>query len=251
MNAYLSSTVGDTLAFYNSKFHFDFVLIGDFINNYGLGLKPILQQSLVFLVVYYLIQVFFSGGILDTIHAGKSDNNSFWRSCLNWFFDMFRISFYALLAQAVLIALFILFFVLFLGGISPFDIENEGNMIVIFRIVFPVYLLLAAIILCIRDYAKIMHIRGHRKWLTRTILQTTVWVIKHIYLIIPLFAMHILAFLCMNYAYQWIKYGLTGAHSWLLFGLFLVIQAFVFFRLGVRVVHLISVRLFSEQFGQK
>lgn len=249
LNSYLNTTVGDTLAFDSSKFHFDFILIGDFLNNYGLGLQPIIQQSLVFLVLYYLIQVFFSGGILDTIHAENSESKSFWRSCLKWFFDMFRVSLYALLAQAALIALFVLFFVSLLGGVSPFDIEDEGNMIIIFWIVFPIYLLFAALILCIRDYVKIKHIKGNRKWLNRTIIQTSAWVFRHVYLIIPLFALHVLLFYITNYVYQWIKFGLTGDSAWMLFGLFLVVQGFVFLRLGIRIVHLISVRMFNEEFG--
>lgn len=249
-NGLLGSTVADTIVFYDSKFHFDFLMIGDFINNYKLGLVPIFRQSLVFIVLYYFLQVFFSGGILSNIKSGiKGSEESFWNASLNWFFDMFRVSFYALLAQAGVIALFVLFFVLLLGGLSPFNIENEGNMIVIFKIVLPFYLFVALSILCIRDYVKMRHITGHQKWLNKTIPRTTIWVFRHIHFILPLFLLHILSFILVNYIYQWIMYALTGDRVWMLFGMFLLVQLFIFIRLGIRIVHLISVRLLNEQIG--
>jgi len=251
-NGLLKSTVGDTTAFLNSNFHFDFVMIGDFLNNYGLGLRPVFQQSLVFMVVYYIIQVFFSGGILDTIIPLKdSEQNSFWKSCNRWFFDMFRISIYALLAQAVLLGLFLFFFIVLLGGISPFDIENEGNMIIIFKIVFPIYLFFVAMILCLRDYIKMKHIHGDRKWLFKTIPQTSAWLVRNLHLIMPLFLLHIISFLVCNYLYQWFKYLWTGEHGWMIFCLFLTIQLFVFIRIGIRLAHLTSVRLVNEFMGEK
>lgn len=240
-NGLIRKTVGDSMALADSKYHFDFGFIGDFINNYGIGLSPILDQSLLFIAIYFILQSFFSGGILDYLGADISTKkNSFGQACLKWFFPMFRISIYFILIQAVIIILFYFFFAALLGGISPFDIENEGNMIVIFRIVFPFYVVFFSFLLCVRDYTKIRHMESKRLWLAKSILGSMKWSGKHILYIMGLFITHALTFLFVYYIYQWVKYMCTGDNSISLFLLFLVVQLFVIFRTGLRMVHLIS-----------
>ena len=76
----LENTVGHSLMVKDLVKGFDYEFLNDFNNTYGIGLSPIFDQSIAILILFLLLMVYFSGGIIAIFIQNplKVDKNIFW-----------------------------------------------------------------------------------------------------------------------------------------------------------------------------
>ena len=96
IKTYLESHAGHSLMVEDLVKGFDYTFLNDFMTNYGSGLAPIFQQSILIIGLFLVIMIFLIGGILSVYKQQPNEWNSrlFWGESAAYFWRMFRLSIY-------------------------------------------------------------------------------------------------------------------------------------------------------------
>ena len=240
LSSFLSQTVGQSLSLNRSLDKFDYAFLSDFFNAYGEGVLIILDQSIVLLILYFLVSIFLMGGIIYVIkNATESFRfSSFWKGCAAYFGRMFRLTIYFLLFHGALLSIFFMLFVA--NGISPFELESEAEMIHCLRLYAPIYVLFAVLLFMIQDYAKIHMVYSDKKIITVPILESFSLVFRNIPNFLLLYLLNIGTFLLLVYIYYTLNHVFQPNDMTTITIVFLLGQAFVLGRIVVKILNLAS-----------
>lgn len=240
VSGFLGNNVGHSLSLKRSVEEFDYLFLNELMNEYGALIRSILDQSLLFTLLFLLLSVFMVGGFLYVL---KKDQERFsfvlfLIGCSKYFWRMLRVTIYFLLIQVFVLFLFFSFFSLMVDGLSPFEMESERQLTNSFMILGPIYLLAFTIISMIHDYTKIHIVHKKPKWLFGTFWEGFKITFQNFRKFFFLYFLNILTFFLGLGIYYMVK-GIFGTETMLaVFLTFFIGQIFIFFRIGIKLLNL-------------
>ncbi len=252
LKGFMSESLGNSLSLNQSLPGFNYGFIGDVLNQHGDVIGLVLNQSFVLIICFFLVSIFFLGGILSIFKQETIDYDGtvFWQSCSRYFWRLLRLSFYFLFFHLLLLGLFVSLYLALTNGLSPFETESETLWIQTFHIMAPIYLLLATFLFLVHDYAKVHVIHSDKALLTVPILQTFSFVFKNIRKFLSLYLLNALTFLLFFGVYYLLKNSFLADSFGTITLLFLLTQIFVMLRVGLKLLNLGGVTLmYGEEIG--
>lgn len=240
-SGYLGKTVGQSLEPVRNIEGFNYIFINDFLREYGQGLSPVLDASLGFLLLFLIITVALTGGILVVFRQFEEPFQwvVFWRGCGLFFWRLLRLTFYFMLIHLVVLGIFGVLFFLATGGFAIFEMTTELELVRPLYFILPVYLLVAVVFFMVQDYAKIHVVQLEPRWLSRPIRQAFGLVFRNFRPFFLLYLLNIGSLLLLFGIYWWVGSILPSSESAIL-GTFLWGQFFIAARIGLRLLNLSS-----------
>lgn len=236
----LDRTVGNSLSVERAFSKFDYTLIYDFLQNYGIGIDAVKSQSVLVFALFFLLLVFFNAGIMHVVqrYPGSYKFREFLAGGVEYFWRFLRLSIYFLLIYSILA--FIGYKVATIEGVSPFELESELGLISRSKIVLVVLAILFFLLSMIQDIIKVMITKSREPMIFRSVLSGFGFFKKYFlqFAFLALLQLVILAiFLGTYYLFR-----NASDHSFKMFLLvFLVGQIFVIGRIALRIWRLSSV----------
>lgn len=242
LNNYLQSTVAHTLSVQESLEGFNYGIISDFLNEYGTGLAVVFNQSLVVILFFFVLNIFFAGGILNLIkyQPAKYDSSTFWSGCTKYFWRIFRLTIYFLITHGMLLFICYTIFMKVSGGFDFFEMENDQQIVTGLKIALPIYLLLAFFVFLFNDYFKLHIVDYEKKYLFKPFTSNLKFLSKNILPTAILYLINMLVFAVVFLIFYFITRAM-GAQTYLgIFLLFIVNQVWVILKTSVKLINLSS-----------
>jgi hypothetical protein len=237
ISGYLSNTLGESLASSKLLDGFNYTLITDLLNQYGEGISILMDQTLLLILVFLIITIFLTGGMLHLFkRQEKFDYKTFWYGCQHYFWRLLRLTIYFLLIQVVLLVLFYFLFLRLTNGFSPFKLESEAQVISVLQVLIPIYLILATLLLMIQDYAKIHMVEKDQSFLFYPFWQSFKITFKNFGSFSLLYLINLISALAAWGLYLILSKSVQSI--WLL--ALIVGQGFVLFRILLNMINLAS-----------
>ncbi len=246
LNSFLTTTLGNSLNLQQSLGDFDYTLVNDVLNNYGIALSPIFSTSFVVLGMYLLFSVFLMGGILAVIkqapeHNQLPDRSIFWLGCVRYFWRLLRLTVYFLLVYALVAFAFFTFYSWINNGLNIFEVESDAQLIRSFKMLFPILLTVGIFLFMLHDYVKIHLSYLQNRLLGKAFFQGLRFVLRYLYLSLPLYLLNLLIFaLCLG-GYYFFQQFLGGNSMGSILLLFVFGQLFILLRIVLKLVNLSSI----------
>lgn len=240
LKGFFTDQIGQSLMMDQTRHLFDYTFVNDFLNNYGLGLEGILGVSKWIAFLYFLLNVFLVGAMLEFIRVDnvKYNHNSFFIGGIKNYWRLFSLSLLFLLLQILLIFVFFKLFSGLLGSLSPFEIDLDTDVISLVQILIPIYLLSSFILFLIADYSKISLIYHPDRNILRHIKYAISFISKHWLRAFLLYFLLLVSFLIIAAVHHYLQSILQNETGvWLLISL-LMGQLFIIFRIGLKFVNL-------------
>ena len=249
----IQSKVGRSLASERMLPDFDYTIYKDFMNEYGDAFSIIMGQSRLIFVFYFFLSIFLVGGILTILknHADKFSFQAFWSGSTLYFWRMLRLTFYFLIIHFAIGGVFfaIVYFSGFKGGLDA--VESEVDMINVVRFTLPVYLIFASFFFMVQDYAKIHVIHKNPNWLFRSFWKSFALGFKNFLKTYPLYLLNMLTFAIVFIAFWKFRFS-NNMDNVAAIGLtFAIGQAFIFARIGTKLLNLGSATLMYQSIMKK
>jgi len=238
--------LGDKLAFTKATDRliggFDFTLFNDFLNQNPEFLRLLSTQTVVVAVLFILLYVFLTGGILTRLKNMETDLHrleNFWTGCGKYFWRLLRLSFYFALIHLGVAGLFFMIFSWSVeGGLDYFT--SEAAIFHRAKICLFFYGFFALFFFMVHDYAKMLVVTRDRPLIFREFWGAFGFVIKNIGTTFGLYLLLFGLFVLIS-----VLYGLTdglvhrmGIPSLVLF---LTGQVYVLLQIGFKLMNLGSV----------
>lgn len=236
VKSFLEDKVGKSLSLQESLPQFDFTFLTDVLNNFGDSVSLLLNQSVFVIVIYILLFVFWTGGIIYTITSQESDWKQFWEGCYRFFFRLLRLTIFYFFIHGVLLYIFVQLFQFFSGGLSPFGLNTDNDWIKAFWLVTPIYVLFLSLVIMIHDAAKVEMVAEDRRSVFLTSGTAFINVFKNI---LPFLFFYLLfsATLFGGIALcSFLNGKLGGAQSWGIVFIFIISQILILFRIEMKVM---------------
>lgn len=242
LNNYLQSTVAHTLSIQESLEGFNYGIISDFLNEYGTGLAVVFNQSLVVMLFFFILNIFFAGGILNLIkyQPAKYDSSTFWRGCSKYFWRFFRLTVYFLITHALLLFVCYSIFMKMSGGFNFFEMENDQQVVTGLKIVLPIYLLLSFFVFLFNDYFKLHIVNQEKKYLFKPFTTNLKFLSTNILPAAILYLINLLVFVTIFLVFYFITRSM-GAQTYIgILLVFIANQVWVILKTSVKLVNLSS-----------
>ena len=239
LSGFLKKTLAHSLMANKMLTGFDYTFLTDFYHQYGQGISLILNQSIGFIILFFVFSVFMMGGILSVFKhtAHEFSFAQFWKGCGKYFWRLLRLTIYFLIIQGVIFVFFGWLFLQMVGSSSPFGLESELVLVNNFKILFPIYVFVITLFFMIQDYTKIHLVQEDQIWLTQPIKQSFQIVFNNIIPFSFLYLLNILTLLLL-FGIYWIFKNQLNVNS--LLSIFVLSQLFIFGRVVIRLLNLSS-----------
>jgi hypothetical protein len=242
LKSLLESTVGHSMMISDLIKGFDYTFLNDFKNAYGAGFLPIINQSITVLVLYLLLFIFVTGGILATFiqQPPKYNRSIFWGQSAEFFWRTLRLTFYFIIIHSLVFAIFAFIFYTSSNGLSPFTLENEGTIAFNFKFVAPAYVLVAAFFFMWQDYTKVFLVDQDKAWVFQSLWPAFKFIIKNFRKTYGLYLLNLalwVSIIGINYS---ISTLIEFKSSAAILPSFLISQIFVLFRLSLKLINISS-----------
>jgi len=221
---------------------FNYGIISDFLNEYGTGLAVVFNQSLIVMLFFFILNIFFSGGILNLIkyQPAKYDNGTFWSGCTKYFWRFFRLTFYFVIVHLVLLFVCYSIFMKMAGGFNFLQMESDRQVIDGLKLVLPIYLLLAFFVFLFNDYCKLHVVDFEKKFLFKPIGSNFKFLLKNLLPAAALYLINVLFFLLVFLVFYYLTQPMTAKTYFGILLLFIVNQVWVILKTGIKLVNLSS-----------
>lgn len=244
----LEEKLGHSFAVERLMEGFDYTVFTDFMNAYGVAIIPILSQSKLLILLYFVLSIFLMGGILECAKNSpqKAHFQSFTVGSVKYFWRLFRMTFYFLILHLLV---FYLFFQLFLTLIHGGDLKQLDSELVIYSrgaIVLSIYFFFVGIITMIQDYAKIFLVTNNTKIVLSAIKNGVKIVFKNFKLILLLSILNWLTFGLIAFLYLTVRGDDLNSTTSGLWFIFILGQLFIFFRMGLKILTVTSKTIFYK-----
>lgn len=242
LNNYLQSTVAHTLSMQESLEGFNYGIISDFLNEYGSGLAVVFNQSLVVIFFFFVLNIFFAGGIINLIkfQPAKYDSRTFWSGCTKYFWRFFRLTVYFLITHGMLLFICYSIFMKISGSFDFFEMENDRQVITGLKIALPVYLLLAFFVFLFNDYFKLHLVDYENKYLFKPFTSNIKFLSKNILSTAILYLINLLVFAFVFLIFYTITKSIQAQNYTGILLLFIVNQVWVILKTSVKLINLSS-----------
>ena len=243
----LGDTVGHSLGINESLNAFDYIILSDFLNEYGEQFYVFFDTSIGFLVLFFIFSIFLMGGILTILKIGRFDSGSFWQGCSRYFGRLCRLSLCFLLVQGIILGLAYFIFIKMNNGFSPINVESDQQFVDNFWIVTPIYLFLAIFFFMLQDYSKILIVQEERRSVLKTIRDAFRLLIKNFLKIFGLYLLNIVTFILCFTIYYYVNHLFRPNTEFTVFLLLLLGQSLVLARIGIKLLNLGSATTLLKQ----
>ena len=213
---------------------FDFTVMSDIFRNTAEALSTIKTQTITIAAAFFILSVFFVGGILQTIQQEQFKVSSFFKYSG---ISLFRF----LLLNAVMLVGHAIWFLIIAGILSFINnmvidsINSEWTFYYINGGIALLYVLGVLFLLMVSDYGKFfLHIRKSHNFLKGS-WKGLGFVLRHFGKTYTLFFLLILLPVVVVLLYYWVETKIEVSTALGLIILFLVQQAFIFLRVWFRV----------------
>jgi len=242
LNNYLQSTVAHTMSIQESLEGFNYAIISDFLNEYGTGLAVVFNQSLVVMLFFFILNIFFTSGILNLIkyQPAKYDNSTFWGGCTKYFWRFFRLTIYFLIVHFLLLFVCYSIFMKVSGGFNFLQMESDRQVVDGLKIVLPIYLVLAFFVFLFNDYCKLHIVDFEKKYLFKPFTQNFKFLLKNILPTAALFLINLLVFIIIFGIFYFITDAMQAKTYVGIFILFIVNQVWVILKTAIKLINLSS-----------
>ena len=232
IRSYMESVFSSSDAINILAERFDYNIIMDWLNQYGLGVNMSISSIFSFFILYIFWSTFATAGFLgmyqNSLSEGKSKIKVFWASGINHFFRFLRINIYILLIYAFIISLMFFFFTK--DGLNVFNMESELFLIKRFWVLLTILIILGFFISIFRDIARSKSIINNPIYLFDSNISALKEVFRPSSMLLSLMNMAFL--LIISAIYFLLKDAVV--HSLIL--AFVLSQIYLLFRLCYRVV---------------
>jgi hypothetical protein len=242
LHQYLDKKVGNSLIINDIVEGFNYTFYADFMNHYGDGISPILNQSFYLIILYLLLFVFLTGGIVKTFihHPHFYSPAIFWSNCAAYFAKIFRLSIYFFIIHGIVLTAFLVIFSLITSGMSPTNLEDEGIIFTAIRYMTPIYILFASFFFMWQDYTKISLVKKEYTWIFQAMKDALIFIKNNFR---KTFGLYLLNMLLLGLVFI-INYFITSTFeiktASTIFLSFFLSQVFVITRLALKLINLSS-----------
>ncbi len=214
---------------------FDFITFNNLLANGSDAFNVLFSQTLWVGIAYFLLNVFFVGGILEIAKQKKFSVSTFFGGSGKNFFRMFFLNLIMLACHIVLILAILLPSKWFLPNIFGEQLSVEGKLYTILSIAGFVYVILAVLLLIISDYAKNYMVHKESANFLTAFFRSIGFVFKHFFKTYTLFLLLIVLPIAFFTLYFFVdgKVAMTNPKAIII--IFLVQQAFIFTRIWFRI----------------
>lgn len=239
----LESTVGHSVMISDLIKGFDYTFLNDFKNAHGDGFLPIFDQSITVLILYLLLFIFVTGGIIATFiqQAPKYNRSIFWGQSAEFFWRILRLTFYFILIHSFVFVVFAFIFYTSSNGLSPFTLENEGTIAFNFKFIAPSYVLVAAFFFMWQDYTKVFLVDQDKKWIFQSSWPALKFIFKHFRKTYGLYLLNLALWFLIIFINYSISTLIEFKSSAAILPSFLISQIFVLFRLSLKLINISSI----------
>jgi len=211
---------------------FDYSIIMDTINEYGIGIGMTLSALFGYFLLYVLWSTFATAGFLGLYQNTPSEGNSkmeiFWSSGFKYFFKFLRLNIYILIIYAILIGLMVLFFMK--DGLDVFKMESEVFLIKRFWVLVVVFITSGFFISIFRDQARSNIIVSNSKFIYKENFEALKLTAKFNRILLSVINLLFLGLICVIY------YTIKESGIHIIWLTFLLSQLYLILRLCHRVV---------------
>ncbi len=239
-------TVGKSLMIKDLVKGVDYQFFNDFNNTYGLGLIPVFDQSITVLMLFFLLFVFFSGGVISVFinDHPESYKKFFWRKGAHFFFRFCRLAFYFSIIHLSLLGMFFLVFYLSING----EMQNEGTISFALKVISPFYYLAAVLIFMWQDYSKVFLVKSDKTWIFQSMFPALKFIKSNFLKVYGLYLLNMLFWFVLIYLNFRITLLIKFTSGSAILLAFLISQVFVLSRLSLKLINLGSVvDLYSQK----
>ena len=253
MSNLIQEKTGRSLALERMLPDFDYTIYQDFMNEYDDAVSVIMGQSRLIFVFYFFLSIFLVGGILSILknHSEKFKFRAFWKGCTVYFWRMLRLTFYFLFIQGIILAAFsaLIYYSKFHEGLDA--VGSEAEMINAVKYMLPIYLIVASVFFLIQDYAKIHVVHKKPNWLFFPFWRSFSIVFNNFLKTYPLYLLNILTFALIFSTFWYFRLSNNMDNSGAVALTFALGQAFVFARIGTKLLNLGSATLMYQSIMEK
>ena len=217
------------------KFDTDFII--DLVNNFGSEINLILGQAFFFVVLYLILNIFLSGGIIESyVHLFQRFTfGSFLSNCARHFWRMMRLALYFIGAQVVVAV--VMFSIYSKLGLSPFELESETVLVRTTKIMLAIFAVIMIWIDMVNEYAKVkVVIEKERKFILPILIDTKYFCLRNFFPILLLFLLCGLTFLAFLGIYAAVNDVFVMSSMSTIILALIIGQIYLFFRVGVRLL---------------
>ncbi len=241
----LESKLANSLAIEKLLPRFDFTVFSDMMNQYGESVMVLLDQSRFLVLLFFIFSIFLSGGILNAFKRSEEGFSfrMFWSGCMRYFWRLLRLTVYFLIIHIGIMSLFYHLFFLHVGG-NIGDLDSELVLYQYLRLWVPLYVIVASIFFMIHDYTKVHMVHEDKRWLTLPFWQSFGLVFRHFLSTFSLYWLNLFTFLAVGYVYFLLNRPADSSSG--ICYTFLIGQAFVFARIGTKLLNLASATVFYK-----
>lgn len=162
---FLNDKLSHSLAIDKLEGRFDYTVFSDILNEYGVTADFLVNQSLVGGLLFLLLSVFLTGGVLTVLRSSAGNSRygdlGFWAGAAKFYWRILGLTLMFLMLQGLIAFAFMnLFGLLTEGGLDRF--YGEAAIYNRAYIVFFFYCVVASIFWMLQDYVKVIMIREDR-----------------------------------------------------------------------------------------
>jgi hypothetical protein len=245
-NNWLKNAAGYSLEISRNAGKFDFTFLGDLMRNHQ-GWSVLVQQAGMMLFVYFLFAVFMMGGVLECI-TGKMKEVStagFFRAGFNWFWKLLGLTCVFLGIHLVLISIAVA--IVFAMGADPFQMENDVAVMFRIQVMAIILGIFMTLVLLVQHYSKLFLVRSADRRVFHAIGNSVRFVRKNFGMTLLLMLIASLFFLTGYFLFRWIRGIADDGSGAGIFLLFLTGQAFLLWRIAVKLIHLCAANALSAE----
>jgi hypothetical protein len=228
---WMESVLSKSLAAVTLSEGFDYNLIMDVLHEQGIGLKLILSNFFIVLLLLLIWSAFVSGGLVYGFKHKSDSIVDFWKGGALFFFKNFRLNIYVLLTYVLLIYVAYRFFAK--DGLDVLTMESELFLINRFWLLFVLLIVIGFFISIWRDLARVGLAVEDVVWIKASNIGAAKKLLSPSFLILGLIN---LLFLVLIFLMYFSLKDLFGNMVWSV----LLAQIFMLARLSYKIVRLTS-----------
>ncbi len=217
---------------------FDYTQIADLLNNHGEALGIIFYQAKWILFFYVLITVLTTSGLVHHFNDGNKvfSFSKFISKGLNSFWKIFRLTFYFLLMQLLLLGFCLYIYQIIIGSFSPFEIEDDSKLVSGFWMIAPFYLFFAFSLQIVSDIAKYKIVGSNQRLINSSILHAFKTYLNNFGSFLFYFFVHVVVFVLISQMYLLVKSLFVVENTFGFWLLILLGQLYIFLKVGLRLI---------------
>ncbi len=243
----MKSSAGQSLELETILTNFNYTFFVDLMNQSSDVFKNIFKQIKWFMIIYWFLNIFLSGGILQTITNQRFKISVFFAASGRNFFRFLGTSILNILLH-IFVALIIYVPIFYIVKALSLGFTTEHSYYYIAIIAFMLHAFAFGIVVMINDYSKIYFLSNESKNIFKAFWQATKFVFSKLFKTYLLFILLILPSLAMFYLYISFYGNIQMATTFGIIVMFFIQQVFILLRIWFRVWIYSSFSVFCRQY---